>query len=87
MGLGIGFIRGIGVYQLVIREEVLMAVAYTSRVRIERLSGGTRKASLPVDSPVMFGVHDEIAEHYKKEPGTFEPHASTLDYVVAAAGG
>ncbi|HYT80250.1 MAG TPA: hypothetical protein VEQ37_13565 [Actinomycetota bacterium] len=64
-----------------------MAVAYTSRVRIERLAGGTRRASLPVDQPVLFGVHDEIAEHYKKEPGTFEPHASTLDYLVAAAGG
>jgi hypothetical protein len=40
-----------------------------------------------VDGPVFFGVHDEIAEHYKREPGTYEPHAATLDYVVAAAGG
>lgn len=64
-----------------------MMVVYTSRVRIERLSGGTRRASLPVDPPVLFGVHDEIARYYKREPGTYEPHAATLDYLVAAAGG
>ncbi|HEX2030895.1 MAG TPA: hypothetical protein VHL78_05775 [Actinomycetota bacterium] len=60
---------------------------YTSRVRIERLGGGTRRADIPVDGPVLFGTHDEIAEHYGREPGSFEPHAATLDYMVAAAGG
>lgn len=68
-------------------EGGFMAVIYTSRVTIERLSGGTRRATLPVDQPVFFGLHDEIAEHYKREPGTYDPHAATLDYVVAAAGG
>lgn len=61
--------------------------AYTSRVTIERLADGTRRASLPVGETVLFGVHDEIAEHYRKEPGSFDPHAATLDYMVAAAGG
>lgn len=60
---------------------------YTSRVRIERFGGGVRRAEIPVDPPVLFGIHDEIAEHYRASPGTFEPHAATLDYVVAAAGG
>jgi hypothetical protein len=64
-----------------------MSVVYTSRVRIERFADGTRRATLPVGPPVLFGVHDEIAEHYRKEPGTYEPHAATLDYLVAAAGG
>jgi hypothetical protein len=64
-----------------------MAVVYTSRVRIERFSGGVRRAAVPVDPPVIFGVHDEIAQHYRREPGSYEPHAATLDYVVAAAGG
>ena len=64
-----------------------MPATYTSRVRIERLAGGTRRASLPVDQPVLFGVHDEIAEHYGvADPGEAE-HATTLDYIVAAAGG
>lgn len=63
-----------------------MAV-YISEVRITRNEDGLRIANLPVDPPVVFGVHHGIAEHYKKEAGTYEPHAATLDYVVAAAAG
>lgn len=64
-----------------------MSVVYVSKVHIERFGGGARRADLPADDSVYFGVHDEIAEHYKMKPGEFEPHAATLDYVVAAAGG
>jgi hypothetical protein len=28
-----------------------------------------------------------VAEHYKVPPAVLEPHATTLDYVVAAAAG
>ena len=35
----------------------------------------------------MFGVHDEVAEHYQATPGAYEPQATTLDYVIAAAAG
>lgn len=63
-------------------------VVYTSRVRIERKEGPMRFAYLPAETePVVFGVHSEIAEHYKVSPAAFPPHATTLDYVVAAAGG
>jgi hypothetical protein len=63
-------------------------VAYTSRVRIERQIGPMRLAYLPAEKePVQFGVHSEIAAHYKVPPGKFPPCATTLDYVVAAAGG
>jgi hypothetical protein len=63
-------------------------VTYVSKVRIERVKGSLRRAFLPNESePVLFGVHDEVAEHYKATPGAFEPHATTLDYVVAAAAG
>lgn len=63
-------------------------VTYVSRVRIERVKGSLRRAFVPAESaPVLFGVHDEVAEHYKTTPGAFEPHATTLDYVVAAAAG
>ena len=63
-------------------------VTYTSRVRIERVAGPLRLAYLPAeDAPIRFGVHGDIARHYGvKEPAP-EPHATTLDYVVAAAGG
>jgi hypothetical protein len=63
-------------------------IAYTSRVKIERLRGPLRRAHLPAeDEPVTFGVHSEIATHYGVPPEAFPPHATTLDYVVAAAGG
>ena len=61
---------------------------YVSRVRIERLGGPQRLAHLPAEEePIAFGVHSEVAEHYGVPPGSLEPHATTLDYVVAAAGG
>jgi len=66
-------------------EEII----YVSRVRIERQKGPTRLAYLPAEpEPVKFGVHGPIAEHYGlKADQVSEPHATTLDYVVAAAGG
>jgi hypothetical protein len=63
-------------------------VVYTSRVRIERQRGPMRLAYLPAEKePVHFGVHSEIAEHYKVSPDAYPPCATTIDYVVAAAGG
>ena len=63
-------------------------VVYVSHVRIEREVGPLRLAYLPAEpEPVRFGVHGAIAEHYGVNPEVVEPHATTLDYVVAAAGG
>jgi hypothetical protein len=36
---------------------------------------------------VLFGVQDEVAEHYGVSPDEEKPHSSTLDNLVAAAGG
>ena len=71
------------------REELsLSEVKYVSRVRIEPAEGRIRRAYLPVrEEPVLFGVHSEIAEHYGVSPEEVEPHDTTLDYLVAAAGG
>jgi hypothetical protein len=64
------------------------AVVYTSNVRIERVGGPLRRAYLPVEQePILFGMHSEIAEHYKYDMAVHEPHATTLDYVVAATAG
>ena len=61
---------------------------YVSKVRIERVKGPLRRAYLPQDTePVFFGVHSEIAKHYNVDPDVHEPHAATLDYVVAATAG
>ena len=63
-------------------------VVYTSKIRIERAKGPLRRAYLPAEEePALFGVHSEIAEHYGVDPEVHEPHATTLDYVVAAAAG
>lgn len=63
-------------------------VKYVSRVRIEPVEGKIRRAHIPgVEEPVLFGVHSEVAEHYGVSPEVEDPHASTLDYLVAAAGG
>lgn len=63
-------------------------VAYTSRVRIERVRGPLRRAFLPAEpAAVLFGVHGAVAEHYGVNVAEHEPHATTLDYIVAAAGG
>jgi uncharacterized OsmC-like protein len=63
-------------------------VKYTSRVRLIRDRGPLRRAWIPAEAePVTFGVHDEVAEHYGVDPGAAPAHATTLDYVVAAAAG
>ncbi len=63
-------------------------VVYQSRVQIERVGGPVRKAMIPGETePVTFGVHGAIAEHYGVDITRFEPRATTIDYVVAAAGG
>ena len=62
--------------------------AYVSNVKIERVKGPLRRAWLPAEpDPVLFGVHGAVAEHYKVPPEVLEPHATTLDYIVAAAAG
>jgi hypothetical protein len=63
-------------------------VVYRSHVRLERIKGPIRRAWLPAErEPVTFGVHGAIAEHYKVPAKVLEPHATTLDYIVAAAAG
>ena len=63
-------------------------VVYESRAEIRRLGGPLRSATLPAESePVLFGVHGAIAEHYGVDMSTLDAHATTIDYVVAAAGG
>lgn len=63
-------------------------VVYTSRVTIVRERGPMRTAHLPGrDEAVGFGVHGEIARHYGVDPDDYPSETTTIDYVVAAAGG
>jgi hypothetical protein len=67
----------------------MSAVAYTSKIRLERRKGPLRIAHLPGEAqPVTFSVHGAIAEHYKIDPSSLtESHAATIDYVIAATAG
>ncbi|TME02351.1 MAG: hypothetical protein E6I61_07315 [Chloroflexi bacterium] len=61
---------------------------YISKVRIVRERGPIRQAYLPAESqPITFGTHGPVREHYGTAPGQYPDHATTLDYVVAAAAG
>jgi hypothetical protein len=63
-------------------------VVYRSNVAITRHRGMLRTATVPAeDRRVVFGVHGAVAEHYGTGPAEQEPHATTLDYLVAAAAG
>ena len=64
-------------------------VVYVSKSRIERKQGPLRIAYLPGEpKPVIFSVHGAIAEHYKVDPQKLmEPHAATIDYVIAGTAG
>ncbi len=63
-------------------------VVYRSRVRVEPMKGPLRRAYLPAEQePIIFGLHSEVAEHYGVDAKVNDPHATTLDYLVAAAAG
>ena len=64
------------------------SIAYVSQVRIEGANGPLRRAYLPAEpEPILFGAHGAVAAHFGITPEISEPHATTVDYIVAAAGG
>jgi hypothetical protein len=70
------------------KEVHVGEVVYRSQVRVTRHQGPLRTATVPAeDRLVTFGVHGAVAEHYGTDPEETEPHATTLDYLVAAAAG
>lgn len=63
-------------------------IIYTSNIKIERKKGSLRYAYLPaLEQPVKFGVHGGIAKHYGVDEKINEPHAATIDYLIASVGG
>ena len=50
-------------------------VVYRSKVSIEREMGPLRWARLPAEpDPIAFGVHSEVAEHYRQVLDSGMPH-------------
>lgn len=63
-------------------------VVYVSEIRLNRVRGAHRLAYMPSEpEPVSFGTHGAIARHYGVHGDVPDPHATTIDYVVAATGG
>jgi len=63
-------------------------IAYRSEVTIVRDRGPMRRAWVPGKTePITFGVHGAVAEHYGVDPDAYPADTTTIDYVIAAAGG
>lgn len=61
-------------------------VVHTSRIRIVREKGPTRRAMIAgFSEPIYYGVHGGIKDFYEVEPE--KEHAATLDHIVAATAG
>jgi hypothetical protein len=61
-------------------------VVHTSRIKIVREKGPTRRAMIEgFSEPIHYGVHGEIKKFYQVEPE--EEHPATLDHIVAATAG
>ncbi len=58
---------------------------YVSRSSIEKVEGVQRRGRMEVGSPIDFGVHGAIKQHYKLDQAPDLP--LPVDYMVAAAGG
>lgn len=58
-------------------------LVHTSRVRIVREKGPTRRAAIEgFQEPVYYGVHGGIKKFYNIEPE--KEYAATLDHIIAA---
>jgi hypothetical protein len=68
------------------RRDNMGEVVHTSKIKIVREKGPTRRAMIEgFSEPVYYGVHGGIMKFYKVEPD--KEHAATLDHIVAATAG
>jgi hypothetical protein len=58
---------------------------YTATVRVEKVAGVHRRATLPTGEAIEMGVHGEVARHFKLDASPALP--LPVDYIVAATGG
>jgi hypothetical protein len=68
------------------QEEKMKKLVHTSRIRITRVKGPVRKASIEgFEEPIFYGVHGGIKRFYNVEPQ--EEHPATLDHMIGGVGG
>jgi uncharacterized OsmC-like protein len=73
---------------MVERHHDLLATEplFVSRVSVTAGAARTKHVTLPlVDVPVPMGMHGDVASHYGVPEASYEPHATTLDFLVGAA--
>jgi hypothetical protein len=71
------------VLSFVYEEKKMGEIIHTSRSRIVRIEGPTRKAVIEgFSGEIYYGVHGGIKNFYKAEPR--EEHPATLDHMVSA---
>lgn len=57
-----------------------------TRVSVAAGPARTKRVTLPLtDAPVLMGMHGDVASHYGVSEGDYEPHPTTLDFLVGAA--
>ena len=61
-----------------------MSELYTARVRVDKVAGVHRRATLPTGDAIEMGVHGPVARHFKLDA---PPLPLPVDYIVAAAAG
>ena len=57
---------------------------YNSTVRVEKVQGTHRRATLPTGQTIDFGVHGPIAAHFGLQE---RPMPLPVDYIVASTAG
>jgi hypothetical protein len=68
------------------REAPMGEVVHTSRIKIVREKGPTRRAMIEgFAEPIYYGVHGGIKRFYNVEPD--KEYAATLDHIIAATAG
>ena len=82
ISIEISSLRGI-IGQFPLKEGKMGEIVHTSRSRIVREEGPTRKAFIEgFSGEVYYGVHGGIKKFYNVEPK--EEHPATLDHMVSA---
>ena len=61
-----------------------MSELYTAAVRVDKVAGVHRRATLPTGDTIDMGVHGPIARHFRLDAA---PLPLPVDYIVAAAAG
>lgn len=68
-----------------VTKNTEQSIMETTKVAVQPALSRTKLVTVPVDKEaVPMGVQGAVARHYGLEDGTYEAHATTLDYLIGA---